>query len=379
MSEIKEVILPVLGVKQPIGEFYVGVMKVRDLLLVSYSDMRNIEGNLDEYMGIQRELKKDRVKDISEFVKSIDATFPTSVVLAVPRACAEILPSGNLKISEGINEETGELIPLASAASILDGQHRVEGLKIANVQNFDIPVSIFIDADIADQAYIFATVNLAQTKVNTSLVYDLLDYAKSRSPQKTAHNVAVAFDRFDHSPFYKRIKRLGIATPGRSDETLAQATVVNGIIPLISKNPKDDQYKMAKKGVFSSKLEKTAFDQTPLRELWIKEKDGEIAKVLLEYFKAVAERWPTAWRSRERGNILPRTNGYIALIRLFKNIYIKERFMLTDQNWVVNKSVYAEYFVKSTLRDEDLTIENFKPGTSGSAAFYNRLRKELGV
>lgn len=379
MKEIKEVILPVLPVEQPIGKFYVGVMKADDILRVSYADMRSIEAELDGYIGIQRQLKSDRVKEISEFVSSIDATFPTSVVLSVPGSCAEVLPTGELKISEGFNEETGELIPLAETASILDGQHRVEGLKQAGIKDFDVPVSIFIDADIADQAYIFATVNLAQTKVNTSLVYDLLDYAKSRSPQKTAHNIAVAFDRFEDSPFHKTIKRLGTATPGRSGETLAQATVVNGIIPLISKNPKDDQYKMAKKIGWFSKLESSTFEQTPLRELWIKEKDGDIAKILIEYFKAVAERWPIAWGSREKGNILPRTNGYIALIRLFKNIYTKERFMLTDQNWIVDKSVYSEYFAKSTLKDEDFTIENFKPGTSGSAALYNRLRDELKV
>lgn len=337
MSEIQEVVLPVLPVDQPIGRFYIGVMKARDLLAVSYSDMRGIEGDFDQYIGVQRKLKPSRVKEISEFVKSIDATFPTSVVLAIPGECAEILDSGELRITDGRNEETGEVIPISASASILDGQHRVEGIKLAGIEDFDVPVSIFINADIADQAYIFATVNLAQTKVNTSLVYDLLDYAKSRSPQKTAHEVAVALDKFEESPFFNCIKRLGSATPGRNNETLAQATVVNGIIPLISNNPKDDQYKMAKRGWFS-KLEKSSYDKTPLRDLWIEEKDVEITRILLEYFKAVEERWPLAWKSRERGNILPRTNGYIALIRLFKNIYIKERFMPTDQNWLIDKS-----------------------------------------
>jgi len=33
------------------------------------------------------------------------------------------------------------------------------------VSDFDVNVSIFVDADIADQATVFATVNLAQTKV----------------------------------------------------------------------------------------------------------------------------------------------------------------------------------------------------------------------
>ena len=116
-------------------------------------------------------------------MKSIDATFPTSIVLAVKGECAEF-EDGNLTLSESVDAETGEVISFAEVASILDGQHRVEGLKEANADDFEVPVSIFVDADISDQAYIFATVNLAQTKVNKSLVYDLLDYATARSPQE---------------------------------------------------------------------------------------------------------------------------------------------------------------------------------------------------
>lgn len=374
-----EIFVPVFPVEQPIGCFYIGVMPSKDLFKISYADIREIESDFDNYIGIQRRLNKDRVRDIAEFVGSIDATFPTSVVLAVPGNCAEFLSDGRLRIFEGIDPSTGEKIDLDKVARILDGQHRVEGLKVAGNEIFQIPVSIFVDADLADQAYIFATVNLAQTKVNKSLVYDLLDHAKARSPQKTAHEIVVAFDRLPNSPFYKSIKRLGAATPGREGETLAQATVVNGILPLISKNPNKDQYALAKSKWFSKGLETLSFEEAPLRQLWIDEKDSEIAKILLEYFKAVQERWPSAWSSRERGNILPRTNGYMALIRLFKNIYLKERFMMNDDNWLIDKSVYAKYFAESDLEDKDFTVENFKPGTSGSASLYKKLREDLKV
>lgn len=374
-----EIYVPVLPVEQPIGCFYIGVMPSEDLFSISYADIREIESDLDNYIGIQRRLNKDRVKEISEFVKSIDATFPTSVVLAVPGSCAEIMDDGRLRIFEGLNQETGEKINLDRVAKILDGQHRVEGLKAAEDLKFQVPVSIFVDADLADQAYIFATVNLAQTKVNKSLVYDLLDHAKARSPEKTAHEIVVAFDRLSTSPFHKSIKRLGAATPGRQGETLAQATVVNGIIPLISRNPTKDRNSLAKNKWFSKGLEDLTFEEAPLRQLWIDGKDSEIAQILLEYFNAVAERWPDAWGSRERGNILPRTNGYMALIRLFKNIYLKERFMRTDDNWVIKKTEYAKYFSQSKLMDGDFTVEKFKPGTSGSAALYRHLREELQV
>ncbi len=52
----------------------------------------------------------------------------------------------------------------------------------------------------AQQANIFSTVNLSQTKVNRSLAYDLFALAASRSPQKTCHDIAVALDRGKNSP-----------------------------------------------------------------------------------------------------------------------------------------------------------------------------------
>lgn len=377
---MNEITIPIIEVKQPIGTFYIGSMTAKQLFEISYADIRdNIESKNDRYVGIQRKLNKDRVKDIAAFCRSIDATFPTSVVLAIDGCCAELTDSGKLRIYEGKDPETGDTIPLNKTASILDGQHRVEGLREAGsaYENFEVPVSIFVSADIADQAYIFSTVNLAQTKVNKSLVYDLLDYSKARSPQKTAHDIAVAFDRYENSPFYETIKRLGSATRGRSGETLAQATVVNGIIPLISKKPDDDRFAMAKGD--GAKIEDSSYQETPFRALWVDGRDGDIAKILIEYFKAVKERWPEAWLSREGGKMLPRTNGFRAFMRLFKNIYLKEKPSLDESNPVILSNVYKNYLDRSALKDSDFNTFNFAPGSSGETKLYKDLIKELGV
>lgn len=379
MTVSNEIIIPTLTVEQPIGKFYLGVISAKDLIDISTVDMRRIGEGLDKYIGIQRKLSNERVLEISKFAHSVDATFPTSVILAIRGECAEEIDNGrSLRLFAGVDEETGNPIPMDQIASILDGQHRVEGLKESGKMDFNIPVSIFVDADIADQAYVFSIVNLAQTKVNKSLVYDLLDYSKSRSPQKTAHDVAVAFDNFEKSPFYENIKRLGAATPGREKETLTQATVVSMILPLLSKDPETDRDLSARGKKLH--LSENWYKETPLRNLWINGRDADIAALLIDFFSAVKERWPHAWISRERGNILPRTNGFRALMRVFKDLYWHVNVIPpSGDNWIITKEKFLEYLNKSTLSDDAFNSQNFAPGTSGETALYRRIKSDLEI
>src|SRR5205807_10137180 len=104
-----------------------------------------------------------------------------------------------------------------------------------------LAVTLLVGFDIAQQAQIFATVNLEQTKVNRSLAYDLFELSERRSPQKTCHNVVVILDQDRAGPFYHRIKRLGSATAGRIGETLTQATFVEALLRLISRDPNEDR------------------------------------------------------------------------------------------------------------------------------------------
>lgn len=85
---MKKITAKFLKVTQPIGEFYCCVMKARDLYSISYSDVRRLEeeqseDNIDTYLGIQRELNKSRVKKIREYIGSVDATFPNSIIVAI--------------------------------------------------------------------------------------------------------------------------------------------------------------------------------------------------------------------------------------------------------------------------------------------------------
>ena len=80
MATIK---LNAIQVTQPIGEFYIGVMDAKDLVAISYSDVRKMKREVEDYLGIQRELKKTREKEIREYINTLDATFPNSIIVAI--------------------------------------------------------------------------------------------------------------------------------------------------------------------------------------------------------------------------------------------------------------------------------------------------------
>jgi DGQHR domain-containing protein len=332
------------------------------------------ERDVETYLGIQRPLIQSRVDELQRYVRTIDACFPTAVILAVSSRCADYDPATNrLTLHNDPNPE-GDIEPTyyRNIAKVLDGQHRIAGLLDYPGDDFEVNVSIFIDIDLEDQAYIFSTVNLAQTKVNKSLAYDLSELTKSHSPQKTCHNIAVALDQIEASPFFHRIKRLGTATPGRSMELLTQATFVEALMPFISGTPTSDRDTLKRGGKLTPPTP-PEIEKHPLRNYFISGDDLKIGDVLFRYFSAVRDRWPEAWNINEKGAILNRTNGFRALMRALKPICLK----LKAHKEVPSKADFANLLSKVELDDESFTTENFKPGTSGESQLYAKLVADM--
>lgn len=394
----KKISFPALKINQKIGEFYLGVIPARDLNDIAWVDVRrmsNEDGEIDRYLGIQRKLSDNRIKDIKTYVTTHDATFPTSIIISVPTKCAVWDEKLNeMTLQEYFNKDKPEEnVEFEDIAKILDGQHRLRGLakglnfgledpeQKQKEEPFELSVAIFVGADIAQQASIFATVNLAQTKVNKSLVYDLAELSKIRSPQKSCHHIAVALDEKPESPFHKTIKRLGVATPGRSDahETLTQATFVEALMKYVSNSPVDDREYLKKHP--ARKLPKVSEKDKLLlifRELYIEEKEPEIAKIVWAYFAAIQKRWPEAWVSRESGNIIKRTNGFKAFMKFLRPAYLS----ITSHDKVgefVSKSEFLEVFNKVTITDAEFNSESFPPGTSGESRLLKRLLADSGL
>lgn len=372
IEDQQELTVKYLKVSQPIGDFYICSIPASKLIEITYFDVRRVlldQRDVERYLGVQRPLNPKRVKEIHEYAGTMDACFPTAVIIAIPGKCASIdEDSGELVISNYVDtEDEDEIVLYRNIARVLDGQHRLAGLEDFE-GDFDINVSVFVDADIADQGNIFSTVNLAQTKVNKSLVYDLSDLAKSRSPQKTCHNIAVTLDREKGSPFYKTIKRLGIATPGREGETLTQATFIEPLLNMVSENPMRDRDTYLRKKI-PLKISEQQLSKHPFQHMFVEEMDYEITDVLWNFFSAVRARWPIAWASRDKGIMLNRTNGYRALMKFLTYLF-SERFV---PGRVPTEDDFLAILRPIKLDNDDFNVESFPPGSSGES----KLRRTL--
>lgn len=383
----REVEFPVMRISQPIGDFFVGKMSARELIDIAWFDVRRLEGDseFDQYLGIQRKINEERVREIARYVGLSDATFPTGVILAVEGRCAtlkEIKCDDDSKkfltmtlrnLPGDPNDENTVLF--RGIARVLDGQHRIRGLKESaiDLSSFEVNVCIFVDADIADQASIFATVNLAQTKVNRSLVYDLLSYSKTRSPERTCHAVTIALDQSEESPFYKRIKRLGVSTEGRFGEVLTQATVVRALLPYISMDVIRDRDIGKRRGIWSS-IENYDREKLIFRHWFLRNEDQEIARQIMHYFEAVRRRWPNAWNNVGKGNMLPRTNGFRAFMSFLRPAYNEIR-----KEEFVKMSEFLEIFQRVELRDEDFNTGRYIPGSAGERSLFRDLLQESRI
>ena len=402
--------LDFIQIKQPIGLFYIGRINWADLIKIADADIRKIHeedrknDSFDSYLGIQRKIAPARIKEIGDYVNTIDATFPTSIILHI-ESKIKLLEGKELQefdldyIDDHLDQiEIVENIDIDPAtrklkirisekvARILDGQHRIEGLRYGfednsseTVPNFELNVTIFVDLDIDDQAQVFSVINKAQTKVNKSLVYDLYEYAKYRSPQKTSHDIVRLLNRMPESPFFKKIKILGTAE-NKEVETIAQATFVELILAYISKDPMKDRDTLKRKSLFEKGKLELLTDQAEkqkliFRNLFINKKDEMILNTIWNYFKNVQDKWPEAWNINTEGNILNKSTGLIALMKFMRPVINS----LNKQDQVIKYNDFKTIFDLIVIPDNSFSKETFIPGSSGQSSLLKELKAQSHI
>ncbi|WP_226421864.1 DGQHR domain-containing protein [Vibrio sp. E14] len=388
MSEFIE--LQVIKVSQPIGDFYVGTMNAEDLVSISYRDVREMKREVEDYLGIQRELKTKRVEEIKEYITSLDSTFPNSIIISIKDKYVTY-KDGKMILSFDTFEKN-------RVAKVLDGQHRLAGFQEDNMlftdvdgleKPFQLIVTIFVGRDISTQAKVFAMVNQNQTKVNPSLVYDLESLATSRSPDKTAHQIAVMLNKDKSGPFYRRIKRLGVKTIGPDgntvdNELLTQAAFVSNLVKLISPKPKLDRKLLLgkQKNFFGFKEKKFSFTEEKylkrcvFRMNFIEKQDDIIALNLTNYFEAVSFVWNEEWKKENKKSVLNKTVGYIALVRFLRVVVNLIRGLLEeDYEYVISKEQYS--FILRSTKIEPKFFYSVDAVSKSSGQIFNQLNDNV--
>jgi DNA phosphorothioation-associated DGQHR protein 1 len=339
---------PGLIVAQPFGDFLVVTIPSRVLLDVAYSDRLRAERKDDGTYaldGSQRPIAEPRLKEIARFIDSESASFPNSIILAANYRAEDglIEEDEGLKWSvdsDGDNIRGTLTIPTsAKLAPIIDGQHRLFGFNFAtNKERLEMPLlcAIFFDLPKPYQAFLFATINANQRPVNKSLTYELFGYnVEEESPEKwTPEKLSVFLTRKllidPKSPFFDHIiisaendfaPKLAKVRNERG-WAVSTATVVEGIVKLISQNPKRDAYAMGGKITYEGKdrsILRGSSDLSPLRTLYIEKGDDIIYTSVRNFFTAVSE---VLWKEASSDSLIRKTVGIQALFDLARKLMV---------------------------------------------------------
>ena len=376
-------IISAIKVKQPLGEFYIAKIKAGDLLRISTSSVARYDKD-GKLKGNQRPLDPKRLKAIANFIMSDEMSFPTSILIAA-----------NIDRDGGIVEKHDDrwavektnttdvfnlVIPDKVSSLIIDGQHRLNAFNYADpsCKEIELVCSIFLDLPNPYQAYLFATINGNQKRVDKSLALELFGYdvenepQNTWSPEKLAVYLTRKFNFSKKSPLYQKIKLAPLYSEideivNREQWLLSTAAMVEGIMSLISSNPQKDRDMLAMKrnSIWGDKTRQILSNNNRpvLRYLYISSKDDELYSILEKYFWSVKT---ILWDNATENSVILKTIGISVLFDILKNII--EKYDIQDS--------YDLYINK--IRDINYSSNYFALSGGGKTKLKRILKYRLG-
>jgi len=245
---------PAALVKQGQLTLFSTSLKVRDLLIPNFYSVETLDPDDDNDKGYQRLLNRARAKRLADYIvdglETMDAFLPTSIFMATHKNIEFNTVSNTIEINI---QETGPL-------SVVDGQHRVEGLRMAaekdsRVLDFEVPVNIAVNLPKIAQMCHFLIVNTTQKSVEKGVeqrIYQRLTQALevedipnlpkwiSKTIEKGEDDLALKYVDFlnlePESPWKNKIK---MANQDGSDGSINQQSFVKAIkrYVLVANNP----------------------------------------------------------------------------------------------------------------------------------------------
>ena len=358
-----DLVRPCIRVTQPIGTFYLLSLSAKELVKRVRVSPREVSSDTNQ--DVQRAANSTRVKEIARYVRDPDATFPTAIIISANSLYAQI-DETSITFTPAPEQPPDDFV----IGELLDGQHRVLGLQEAeragvNIADFEIPVVVMLDLDVAEKAYVFSIINSKQTPVSKSLIYDLFGLSKERSPYSVCHEIARAMNTDANGPFFRGLKMLGKRQHPK--EILTQGSFVKYLLRNITGKPDDDAIALKTKEVLKER-------DRPFNAFFRNEKDELILKAMTNYFQAIKETFPTDWAIESylsadgkpiSGNspVLRRTVGYEALMRALAIIWpeVQEDATLEKEFFLKKVAVFRD-----NVKGLDMTTKEF--GSSSADA-----------
>ncbi len=213
-----------LHAQQAKRDLYVAVFPAHVLTEISYAARLRVD---HEPGAVQRLLDTKRIVDLKRFALA-GGDFSAGIILNWVSTDNPLTIENNT-----LSFEVGERL-----AQLVDGQHRVEGLRDAiraesKVGNHEIPVVIYVGLTTTECADIFVSINDKQKPIPRSMIVDLYGVASELvvdPVSERARDLAEMLNNEDESPYHSLIR---FANEPRSKFGIAVSTVNDNIKPLI--------------------------------------------------------------------------------------------------------------------------------------------------
>ncbi len=371
---------------QPFGEFFLCSLPASLLTAVSYSDFARARPGEEAYLpaGTERGKNKKHASEIEQFIHSRDCVFPSSVILAANyEADRGILDGDDARrwrfVGDG-NIVTIEIPSDAPIASIIDGQHRIHGLRAAadaGLEAMELPCVIYPDLPNPLQAYVFATVNFNQKKVDRGLAFELFgfdtsDDPKTWPPEKLAVFVARQLHSRPDSPLHGQVRLALRDETGMSNETprkMSTAMLVDGVAKLYSRNSERDRNRLnARWRPFRSR-QVLDDDGTPLRAAYLECNDRLIYLTVSNFLSAAQA---VFWSVAPEESFIRKSVGVQALFDILKAV---------AADALASQDVSVEYFTSRLSPGQMVHFEApyFQASGIGRSRVRNCLAFAMGL
>ncbi|KKP88320.1 hypothetical protein A2456_03335 [Candidatus Nomurabacteria bacterium RIFOXYC2_FULL_36_19] len=326
--------IKVIEVRQKKVVFYLAKMKPSVLKLVANKSLSRYQ-NED---GLQREQNQEKIKDIEKYLSTdLMATFPNTIIVSLRDDLNTEKPLYKF-------DNNGDLLLSldTEVANVIDGQHRLAAFNDKE-DDFELPVSIFLDLSLGEQAKIFSIINSTQTKVSLDLVYENFFQSSIRSQEKVSFFIVKNLNDDTNSPWFKKIKTLS----ERKGRDMAQGSMAK----FIHKNLLDEGK------VFYN--------------LYVSERDKDIYSIINNYFLAIKSIFPNEWKNENNDYILTKTTGFVGFMMFFIDI------LTTSGNQEFTQSFFESKILPAKIAIGKLDSKNYNSGAVGQGKLRRILKENL--